>query len=135
MPISTTMVPPSPARCVCSFSVSGAWPETTVNMWLTSRCVTGIPAAAGTEMALVTPEITRTGTPAFTQEATSSPPRPNTYGSPPLSRTTFFPASAASTMSSSMPAWLTLWWPGRLPTSTSSAVLRAGSSWYGASRS
>ena len=37
-------------------------------MWLTSRCVTGMPAAAGTEMALVTPEMTRTGTPAATQD-------------------------------------------------------------------
>ena len=98
-------------------------------MWLTSRWVTGIPAAAGTEMALVTPEITRTGTPAFTQAATSSPPRPKTYGSPPLSRTTLFPARALSTISFSMSLWLTLWWPGFFPTSTSSAEARDGSSW------
>ena len=38
-------------------------------------------------------------------------------------------------MSFSMSAWLTLWWPGFLPTSTSSAEVRDGSSWYGASRS
>ena len=104
-------------------------------MWLTSRCVTGIPAAAGTEMALVTPEITVTGTPAGTHAATSSPPRPKTNGSPPLRRTTVFPASAASTISSLDPGWGTVWWPGRLPTSTSSAVPSAGSSGTGPSRS
>ena len=70
----------------------GTCPETTVN-----SCAT--PAvghrdagrAPGTAIALVTPGTTVTGTPAAAQASTSSPPRPKTYGSPPLSRTTNLP--------------------------------------------
>ena len=43
---------------------------------------------------VVTPGTMVTGTPASTQASTSSPPRPKTYGSPPLSRTTNRPARA-----------------------------------------
>ena len=55
------------------------------------RCVTGIPAYAGTATALVTPGTTTNGMPASRQAMASSPPRPNTNGSPPLSRTTIKP--------------------------------------------
>ena len=41
--------------------------------------------------ALETPGTTRTATPAATQASISSPPRPKTNGSPPLSRTTDLP--------------------------------------------
>jgi hypothetical protein len=77
-PISTTIVPPSPARCSSSDAVSGACPEITVKAWLTPRCVSGIPDAAGTATALVTPGITSTGRPARRHARTSSPPRPKT---------------------------------------------------------
>ncbi len=60
-----------------------------------SRCVTGMPAAAQAANALVTPGTTSNGTPAARQRIASSPPRPNRYGSPPLTRTTLRPASAS----------------------------------------
>ena len=93
-------------------------PASTQKPWLTPRCVTGMPAAAGTEMALVTPGTTSTGTPAVRHASTSSRPRPNTNGSPPFSRTTARPARACSTS-----AWL-MWScriagpPGTLAAST-----------------
>ena len=68
-------------------------PASTQKPWLTPRCVTGMPAAAGTEMALVTPGTTSTGTPAVRHASTSSRPRPNTNGSPPFSRTTARPGA------------------------------------------
>ena len=52
------------------------------------RWVTGMPAAAGTAIALETPGTTRVVTPAAAQASSSSPPRPKTNGSPPFSRTT-----------------------------------------------
>ena len=56
------------------------------------RWVTGMPAAAGTAIALVMPGTTSTGMPGARRSAsTSSPPRPKTNGSPPLSRTTNLP--------------------------------------------
>ena len=55
--------------------------------------MTGTPASSGTATALVTPGTTSTGTPAAAQASTSSIPRPNTNGSPPLSRTTVRPAA------------------------------------------
>src|SRR5437763_1362260 len=51
-----------------------------------------MPAAAGTATAEETPGTTSTSAPAAAQAATSSPPRPNTNGSPPLRRTTRLPA-------------------------------------------
>ena len=79
--------------------------------WLTPRWVTGIPAAAGTAIALDTPGTTRTsGCRRPAQASSSSPPRPKTNGSPPLSRTTDVPGRARSIISSSMRAWLTGWW-------------------------
>ena len=64
----------------------------------TPRWVSGIPAIAGAASAELMPGTTVTGTPAATQASHSSPPRPNTNGSPPLSRTTRLPARARSTM-------------------------------------
>ena len=54
-----------------------------------------MPASSGTATAEVTPGTTVTGTPASRQASTSSIPRPNTYGSPPLSRTTTRPPAGA----------------------------------------
>ncbi len=50
----------------------GMWPEMTVNSCATPRWVTGMPASAGTEIALVMPGMTRHGTPASAQASTSS---------------------------------------------------------------
>jgi hypothetical protein len=53
-----------------------------------------MPAAAGTAIAALTPGTTSTATPARMHAKASSPPRPNTNGSPPLRRTTRRPAWA-----------------------------------------
>ena len=50
--------------------------------------MTGTPAAAGPARAELTPGTTVNGTPAAARASASSPPRPNTKGSPPFSRTT-----------------------------------------------
>lgn len=50
----------------------GRWPDTTVNSWATPRWVTGIPASAGTEIALVMPGTIVHGTPASAQASASS---------------------------------------------------------------
>ena len=60
-----------------------------------SRCVTGIPAAAGPAIADVMPGTTSNGMPAAASASASSPPRPNTNGSPPFNRTTERPARAS----------------------------------------
>ncbi len=60
----------------------------------TPRCVTGIPASSGAATAVVTPGTTSNGMPAAVSASASSAPRPNTNGSPPLSRTTRLPCSA-----------------------------------------
>ena len=62
----------------------------------TSRCVTGINAAAGTAAIELTPGTTSNGMPASASASASSPPRPNTNGSPPFSRTTSRPRGRAS---------------------------------------
>src|SRR5262245_41337619 len=56
------------------------WAETTAKSWVMPRCVTGMPAYAGTATALVTPGTTSNGTPARTHARASSPPRPKTNG-------------------------------------------------------
>src|SRR5262245_64150503 len=56
------------------------------------RNVRGRPTSAAQPSAAVIPGTTTTGTPASRRYSTSSPPRPNTKGSPPLSRTTRRPA-------------------------------------------
>ncbi len=54
----------------------------------------------------------------------SSPPRPNTNGSPPLRRTTRLPCCAYATNNSLVFSCITLWLPARLPTLMRSASLR-----------
>ena len=74
--ISITSVPRSRASALHSTSESGwpggRWPEMTVNSCATPRCVTGMPARAGTAMADDSPGTTVTGTPAAAQAMTSS---------------------------------------------------------------
>ena len=88
----TTSVPP--ARPSASQSTptgaeaSPTCPVTTVTEVASPRWVTGMPAAAGAAKAELTPGTTSYSTPAVRRASASSPPRPNTNGSPPLSRTT-----------------------------------------------
>ena len=56
-------------------------------------------------MALLTPGTTVTGIPASAQASTSSYPRANTNGSPPLRRTTNCPALARSMSTALMASW------------------------------
>ena len=80
----------------------GTWPDTMVKSWFTPRWVTGMPADAGTEIADVMPGTSVTGMPASRSATSSSKPRPNRYGSPPLRRTTNNPCLARSTSSALM---------------------------------
>ncbi len=91
MPMSTTSVPsrrPSTSQSTPVIDGSPACPVTTVTDVDTVRCVTGIPAAAGAANAELTPGTTSTSIPARRRASASSPPRPNTNGSPPFRRTT-----------------------------------------------
>ena len=84
------------------------------------RWLTGMPAYAGTEIAEVIPGTTSNSTPASTSSRASSPPRPNTNGSPPLRRATIPEGYSFANWTSSLliSDCLTLWWVGILPTST-----------------
>ena len=77
--MKTTSVPGARARQAKSRS-AGSWPETIVTCDETPRCVTGIPAAAGTAATDETPGTTSNGTPASASASASSPPRPKTKG-------------------------------------------------------
>ena len=125
-PMSSTRVASTGASLRAAVTASApSWAEATTKEAVMPRCVTGIPAAAGTETADVTPGTTSTGTAFSAQCSASSPPRPRTNGSPPLSRTTCFPAFAWSTRSSLIRSCPTGWLPGVLPTSmTSTSVPR-----------
>ena len=73
---------------------------TTVKEELSPLSVTGIPAYAGTAIAELTPGTISNRIPASASACASSPPLPNTKGSPPFSRTTTLPARAAAIMRS-----------------------------------
>ncbi len=121
-PMRTTIVPPTAASDRQSMSGSPArrWPVTTVNAAETPRWVTGIPAAAGAATDELMPGTISNGTPASASAWASSPPRPKTNGSPPLSRTTSLPWRPSSTSSVEIISW-GIGRPGRLPTSMRSA--------------
>ena len=91
------------------------------------RNVSGRPASAAQPSAAVTPGTTTTATLAARRCSSSSPPRPNMNGSPPLSRTTLRPSRAASTRRRLISSWPMPGWPRRLPTNTCSASRRARS--------
>ena len=76
---------------------SSAWPDTTRNPAAMERCVTGIPARPAAATAELTPGTISNGMPARASASASSPPRPNTNGSPPFNRTTRWPRFAART--------------------------------------
>src|SRR2546423_192412 len=60
--------------------------------------------------------------PAAASACASSPPRPNTNGSPPLRRTTLRPARPRSPSRLSISSWLIECPPGRLPTGRRSGL-------------
>mmetsp|Transcript_32823 Transcript_32823/g.65865 ORF Transcript_32823/g.65865 Transcript_32823/m.65865 type:complete len:203 (+) Transcript_32823:351-959(+) len=72
-------------------------PVMNTTRFATPRCVTGMPAASGPASAEEMPGMTLGSKPSRRNSSTSSPPRPNTNGSPILSLTTFFPSKSAST--------------------------------------
>jgi hypothetical protein len=112
-------------------------PVTTANDAPWRRSVIGIPANASAPKIADTPGTTSNGTPASAQALASSPPRPNTYGSPPLSRTTVLPSAASRRSSAVVSSCVRVGasWP-RLPTSMRSAFAGArSSSAFGASAS
>jgi hypothetical protein len=76
-------------------------------------------------MPAVMPGMTSTSMPSAASASISSPPRPNTNGSPPFSRTTVLPCLAYRTSSFSMNTWGVDLHPPRLPTSITFASERA----------
>ena len=85
------------------------------------RCVTGMPAAAVPPMPALMPGTMRKRTPAAASASASSPPRPNTSGSPPFSRTTRWPSRARRISRSLMRSCGVRRPPARLPTGSSRA--------------
>ena len=96
------------------------WPvtKTTADAW--SRWVSDNPAAALAAVAAVTPGTIAYGMPASRNACSSSPARPKINGSPPLSRTVFFPALPKATNSALISAWVAPRQPARLPAKWSS---------------
>jgi len=89
----------------------------------TPRCVTGIPAYAGAATPAVMPGTTSNSIPAAESAIASSPPRPKTIGSPPLSRTTRFPSRASCSSSAVIASCSIEGAPPRFPTKIFSASL------------
>jgi hypothetical protein len=75
-----------------------------------------MPAMAGAARALDTPGTTSQGIPAAARASASSPPRPNTNGSPPFSRTTRLPRRAPRIINRWIVSWSIEGRPPRLPT-------------------
>ena len=92
-----------------------SWPVTNVTSGPHSRCVSGIPAYAGTASPAETPGTTSNATPAAASAAASSPPRPNMNGSPPLRRVTTCPMRPRDTRIALISSCGREWWPSRLP--------------------
>ena len=137
MPISTTSVPPARARASQSTDPGSpgtpTCPVTTVTDEAMPRWVTGTPADAGAAKAEETPGTTSQGTPAPRSICASSPPRPKTKGSPPLSRTTTAWRRACSRITALTSSWRR-GSPGLLPTSMRNAEGGAMSSRLGSTR-
>jgi len=113
---------------------SASWPVRIVTEELSPRKVSGIPAAEGTASAAETPGTISQGIPARARYRASSAPRPNSIGSPPLSRTTVIPARAARTSARLMRACSALLPPPAFPTQTLRAPERAWRSSAGCAR-
>ena len=128
-PMRTTRVSTAPANrshSTVADLLESSWPVTTAKEEDSPRWVNGMPAAPAAAMADDTPGTTSTGIPAARQASASSPPRPNTKGSPPLSLTTSRPAPACSTSSPLITDWARQWRRADLPAKTRRA--RGGAS-------
>ena len=116
IPIRKTIVPSNPARYLRSGPLpSAVFPVTTVKAPAIPLWVTGIPAFSGTAMAELMPGITEKGIPQALRASISSPPRPKTKLSPPLSLTTFLPSMASRISISFISFWDMLCFPDLLP--------------------
>ena len=129
MPISITCVPPSFASAsklsALSLFDGSSCPVKNVTCEFWARCVTGIPAYAGAAIADVMPGTTSKSMSAATNVSASSPPRPNTKGSPPLRRITFLPSRAFSTSNALISSCENVFSPGRFPAKMISVSGRA----------
>ena len=118
-PMRKTSVPGVAASEPQSSELSGfdgsSWPVTNVTWAANPRCVTGMPAYAGTAYAELTPGTTSNGMPAASSASASSPPRPKTKGSPPFRRTTAASRPPSSTSSSFRRSCVIACSPGPLP--------------------
>src|SRR6516165_4071038 len=104
-----------------SKSSSAPWPAAKMTARLIPRSVAGMPAAASAARPAVTPGMMRNGMPARASVMASSPPRPNTKGSPPLRRSTRWRARASAMRRSLMSACNGEGLPPRLPANSSRA--------------
>jgi hypothetical protein len=131
-PIRITKVPPAAASAAQSTSVrsfaGSSWPVTTVKCVDTPRWVTGMPAYAAAPIALVMPGTISNGTPAAASASASSPPRPNTNGSPPFNRTTHPAVRPFSISTWLVSSWVRSTSPGDFPAAISSAPAGASAS-------
>eukprot|EP00037_Helgoeca_nana_P012762 m.116580 g.116580 ORF g.116580 m.116580 type:complete len:340 (+) comp21632_c0_seq1:144-1163(+) len=98
VPIKMMIV--STAATIFHWWMSGEWPESTMNDLLSSLSVIGTPTAAAAANTEEIPGTISHGTPAASIAVISCCTRPNTSGSPPLSRTTQSPAFARFTIRS-----------------------------------
>src|SRR5438874_2306288 len=91
------------------------------------RKVSGTSNCAAAPRPAVIPGTTEYATPACRSTSTSSPPRPNTNASPPLSRTARCPDLAASIINRLIASWPMPGLPTRRPTGTREASRRTRS--------
>jgi hypothetical protein len=105
-PMKATSVPGTRASAAAS-SRSTSCAANAVTADERPRCVTGMPAEAGTDASDDTPGMISNGTPAPASASASSPPRPKRKGSPPLSRTTSWwsPSATSRSFTSSCSRW------------------------------
>ena len=96
--------------------VGSSCPVITAKEAATFLWVTGIPAYAGAAMAEVIPGTSSKGTPASFSTSISSPPRPNTKGSPPFKRATTFPCFPFSARRQLISSCVMVWFPDCFPT-------------------
>ena len=106
-----------PVPSLASFAApSLKWPVRSRTEVAAPLCVRGIPSSLPTPAAAVIPGTICTAYPRFMSVSISSPPRPNTSGSPPFRRTTDAPFSAKPRSMRSISSCVRVWNPACLPT-------------------
>mmetsp|Transcript_11805 Transcript_11805/g.49473 ORF Transcript_11805/g.49473 Transcript_11805/m.49473 type:complete len:282 (+) Transcript_11805:608-1453(+) len=111
---STTALPVPSAASLAAPSLK--WPVSSRTDVAAPLCVRGIPSSLPTPAAAVIPGTIVTLKPRFMSVSISSPPRPNTSGSPPFRRTTDAPFSANPRSMRSISSCVRVWNPACLPT-------------------